>query len=361
MNRQRALTVVVGLLVAAITVVSVALIVRADDSIEATFPLVPLTFAWVGGFLVVRRPANVESWIVLLVALVALPSWLVPFSGAWVPPVGLMGTQLLLRFPNGRLPSARWRWFSRFTIVAILVETFVLTSIDRVDEAGLTNPYYVGWVHWLEGTQPTLLICMVISAASLVMRYRAADTVERQQLRWIAWSGGTVAFLMTVSIAAGPDAAWPADGWLMWPQTATQLSFTLLPLSIGFAILKYRLYDIDRLISRTAAYGLVTGMVLATYSVIIALVSFLPVSSSLSVAAATLTAAAITRPGYARIQAFVDRRFNRAKYDATRTVEAFGSSLRDVVDPDVVVDELVEVVNHTLMPADTTIWLRASK
>lgn len=358
MNQQRALTVVVGVLVGAVTVVSAALMAHAHDPIEATFPLVPLMFAWVGGFLVVRRPANLESWIVLLVALVSLPSWLIPLSGAWVPPVGLIGTQLLLRFPNGRLPSARWRWFSRFTFVVIVVQTLVLSSIDPLDEAGLPNDYYIGWVHWLEGTQPLLLIVMLVSAASLFMRYRAADTVERQQLRWIAWSGSTVAVLMTVSVAAAPDASWPADGWLIWFQTATQLSFALLPLSIGFAILRYRLYDIDRLISRTAAYGLMTGMVLGTYFVIIALVSFLPVSSSLAVAAATLTGAAITRPGYTRIQAFVDRRFDRAKYDAAITVGAFGSFLRDVVDQDVVVDELLDVVNHTLTPASTAIWVK---
>ena len=101
-----------------------------------------------------------------------------------------------------------------------------------------------------------------------------------------------------------------------------------------------------------------TGIVLATYSVIIALVSFLPVSSSLAVAAATLAVAAITRPGYIRIQTFVDRRFDRAKFDAAMTVEAFGSTLRDVVDPHVVVDDLLAVVNHTLMPAGTTVWVK---
>lgn len=190
----------------------------------------------------------------------------------------------------------------------------------------------------------TLVVCMVLAVVSAFLRSRRANGVEREQMRWFAF-------------AAAIFFAWVLlDGFLLhtpapWSDVVFAALIGLIPLSCGLAILRYRLYDIDRIISRTTSYVIVTGLLVATFAVIVALTSsVLGPKNQLGVAVATLVAAALARPVLARVQRVVDRRFDRARYDAQRTIDEFGTRLREEVDPDAVIDDLVDVVRQALQP-----------
>jgi hypothetical protein len=192
-----------------------------------------------------------------------------------------------------------------------------------------------------------------VGAASLVVRFRRSRGVERQQLRWLVLAAlllAVVVLAMVTLAAAGMEAAL---GWLSAGCVA------LLPLAIGAAVLRYRLYDLDRIISRTLAWGLLTVLLGVGYAgVVLGLGRLLPQGSSLVVAAATLAVAAVFQPARRRIQGAVDRRFNRARYDAARTVAVFAARLREQVDLDALSSELLAVVEQTMQPSRTSLWLR---
>jgi len=270
-----------------------------------------------------------------------------------LPALGILFIHVLLRFPDGRLPSPRWRWFSRTTI-GLLALGVAGIAIGGGDVApGLANPAGVAWVQqreWLLAfVAIPLLASLPIAVASLVVRYRRADSLERIQIRWFAWAAGLATGLYLVSFLS-PDEAW---------QSWTFLAYTLVPASIGVAILRYRLFAIDRIISRTLAYALVTASVIGTYALVVTSVSrLLPVSSALAVASATLAAAAVFRPVLRRVQGVVDRRFNRERYDAERVVEAFGARLRGATDPDAAAADLVAAVGRALEPGAVGLWIR---
>ncbi len=355
----------------AIAVVSVA----SDSASNVIALLLPLTFVAIGGLVTLRQTGNGEAWILLAIATSWSFALLNPLDGSWVPAVMLMTTQLLLRFPDGQLPSLRWRWFSALTIILIPVLTFVVSCGGTLREDGTSNPYYLPWVSHLLVLMVLLPVVMVASAASLVVRYRTAARLQREQIRWLAWSGSVVVVLYIVTLATSlwfdsdhqvdsSSSSWFAGNYPLWLnllQLCALLSFLLIPAAIGVAILRYRLYEIDRLISRTVSYGLVTGLVVATYVVVVTLISRLaPASSSLATAAATLTAAAIFRPLLRGVQKVVDRRFNRASYDSAQTVEDFGESLRHEVDTDRISVGLAAAVQQSLEPQSLTIWLRNS-
>ncbi len=178
----------------------------------------------------------------------------------------------------------------------------------------------------------------------LVVRFRRSVGEERQQLKWF------------VFCAAAAFALWWLQPWAPW----MFLVVALLPgIGIAVALLRYRLYDIDRIISRTTSYALVTGLLIATFAVVVTAVSkFVGSQSSVAVAAATLTAAALARPVLRRVQRAVDRRFDRSHYDAIRTVETFGMTLRQEVDPQQVCATLVATVQSSLMPGQVAVWVK---
>ncbi len=319
------------------------------------------SFVLVGGVLVLKLPKNTEAWLLLIIATAWSFAFVAPFDGSWVPPVGLMTTQLLLRFPDGSLPSPRWRWFSRATLGLIVVLSFVVTSADKVSEAGNTNDFYVSWAQWFGPLLLLLPLSMVVCAISLVVRYRSGRAAEREQIRWLAWASATVATIYIVTLSLSINSPWDNNSGtpLGLLQTGALLSFALIPLSIGVAVLRYRLYDIDRIISRTTSYAVVTGLVLVTYVAVVTLgTRLLPGSSSLAVAAATLAAAAVFRPLLNHVQASVDKRFNRERYNAVLAVDAFSQQLRDVVDTTSVADILLDTVRGTLEPSQASLWLR---
>jgi hypothetical protein len=198
-----------------------------------------------------------------------------------------------------------------------------------------------------------VLVTLVGAAGSLVVRFRRARGTERQQLRWLAVGAALAAMALLVAVTAG---AMGRDGVVL---AALGTCVALLPLATGAAILRYRLYDLDRILSRTLAYGLLTVLLGGGYaSVVLGLGQLLGRDSNLVVATATLAVAAVFQPTRRRIQALVDRRFNRRRYDAAQTIQAFSARLRQQVDLDSLTGELLSLVEQTMQPTQVSLWLR---
>jgi hypothetical protein len=198
------------------------------------------------------------------------------------------------------------------------------------------------------------LLTVMVAAASLVVRFRRAHGMERQQLRWVAWAAVLVVLAAVIALASAALGLPETLGW------ATGICVALLPLAIGAAILRYRLYDLDRILSRTLTWGLLTVLLGGGYAVVVlGLGQLLGRDSSLVVAGATLAVAALFQPARRRVQAVVDRRFNRRRHDATRIVEGFGARLRDQVDLDTLTTDLLAVVEETMQPTQASLWLRS--
>jgi hypothetical protein len=272
----------------------------------------------------------------------------------------LIGFVLLLT-PTGSLPSPRWRWWARVTAAAPLVGVVSL-ALGPFRESGqaAANPLAV---RSLAG--PLLLVrgasfaaaglAIPVGAWSLLVRFRRAGGVERQQLRWLAVAAAPVAVALAVLAAVALAGGEVSLDWL------PGVCLVVLPLGIGAAILRYRLYDLDRIISRTLAYGLLTILLGGGYAgAVLGLGQLLGRDSSLVVAGATLAVAAAFQPARRRIQAAVDRRFNRRRYDAARTIDAFAARLRQQVDLDTLTAELLGVVEQTMQPTSVSLSLRPS-
>jgi MFS family permease len=275
----------------------------------------------------------------------------------WVACAGFV----LLLTPTGSLPSPRWRWWARVAAAAAAV--WLLGSIIdpaplRPEHPEIGNPLGVpalaGPLNALAVTALVVLAGLPVGALSLLLRFRRARGTERQQLRWLAWGATIAALALLVALVA--LFRFSDFGLLNF---ALGVSAAVLPLATGAAILRYRLYDLDRIISRTLAYGLLTLLLGGGYAVVVLVVGQrLGRDSSLVVAAATLAVAALFQPARRRVQAAVDRRFNRRRHDAARIIEGFGARLRDQVDLDAVGGELLAVVDQTMQPTHATLWLR---
>jgi hypothetical protein len=348
---------------------------------------VPAVYGGVGTVLTARRPENSVGWLSLLIGLVwgitnvgdALGSWAIDHDrlslagwaglgdSLWLVAVGLT-SHLALRLPNGRLLSQRWRRYAWFCTVVIVATAFaVLTQPGRVNDlAGTENPIAVSWLRPVAPLFVLFILSFVGCIVSLLLRYRRADAVERLQIRWIAL-GGSMILVVGVGIAV-PTAlgALSVSGGLPAPVSALDvLANIAIPISIGIAVLRYRLYEIDVVINRTLVYGLLTATLAATYVGLVVLLQLglspLNQDSGLATAASTLAVAALFRPARARIQETVDHRFYRSKYDAARTLEAFGARLRDEVDLETLTDDLRSVVSETMQPAHVSLWLRTTR
>jgi hypothetical protein len=314
----------------------------------------------------VAKPGSVPFWVVIY----ALGEWL------WVPGVGLLGTYLLLLFPDGRLPSRRWRplaWLSGVVIVLLSAAILLAPGPLQGIKGGVRNPFGLEGAPWLADAFsivfPLLPLCILASALSLVLRYRRSRGEERQQIKWIAFAASLLAFLFLASVAASLLAAGTTGAaeplWLKLLQNAAALSYVGIPVAVGFAVLRYRLYEIDLIINRTLVYGSLTAMlavvyfggVAATQAIFRALTSQQE-QPQIAIVVSTLVIAALFNPLRRRIQAFIDRRFYRRKYDARKTLEAFSAKLRDETDLDALSDDLVSVVTETMQPAHVSLWLR---
>lgn len=381
----------IGLLVGSL----VLAVVERDALTRQAGGLVPIlgfvgvivAFSSVGALLTVRRPDNPVGWMLAIVGLLfavvvatstvsvwgidagtmprAAAEWLSVPGNLWVVALSLIAIHVPLRLPDGHLPSPRWRWFSRATIPVIAIALVGMAvqpgQIDNLD--GTANPLGSDALAPLSAAFGLVILAFVGGLAGLVLRYRRSTGHERAQLRWIALGGVVflVVFLVTlylpVQLGLDDDAATTNA-----IQGVGQLAFAALPVAIGYAILKHRLYDIDVVVRRTLVYGALTATLAATYLVTVLVLqlalSAVTSDSGLAVAGSTLAVAALFRPARARIQAAVDRRFYRRRYDARTTLDAFSARLRDEVDLDAVTTELDAVVRHTFQPAHVSVWLR---
>jgi len=356
-----------------------------------------LVFPLVGALIASRHPRNPIGWILLADGLlwtltsmmgyyaiygVARPGS-VPFpvivaginNVMWVPAVGLLGTYVFLLFPDGRLPSGRWRplaWLSGVVIVLLCIN-IGLAPGPLQDLGGRHNPFGLEDYPWVETAGylvlPLLPLCMLASVFSLVTRYRRSRGEERQQIKWIAFAASFVGLLYLIAMVCAfifPSGAWFQAGSPLWLDLlgyAALISFTLVPIAVGFAVLRYRLYDIDLVINRTLVYGSLTiSLALVYIASVVSLQYVLRAltggDSQLVIVASTLAIAALFNPLRGRIQGFIDRRFYRRKYDAAKTLEEFGSRLRDETDLDSLSEDLVGVVRETVRPARVSLWLR---
>ncbi|HKP99119.1 MAG TPA: hypothetical protein VJ735_02220 [Actinomycetes bacterium] len=339
--------------------------------------------ATVGAVLAGRRPRHPVGWLMLALALSVTVDGvtdsyarygLLASPGA-VPAVGqvrVLGDTfafwpacigfILLLTPTGSLPSARWRWWAGIALVApLLWKAATVLGIETADFPpfySFRSPYFVPALAApaMAVALPVLaitLLSVVVGGASLVVRFRRARGEERQQLRWVASAAVVAAAGIPVAVAGISIESAAVVG------VAVLGSAAVLFLAIAAAILRYRLYDLDRIISRTLAYGLLTVLLGLGYAGVVLGLGRLPGrESSLVVAAATLAVAAVFQPARRRVQAVVDRRFNRRRYDAARTVEGFATRLRDQVDLDALHDELLAVVDQTMQPTRASLWLR---
>ncbi|MDQ4127060.1 MAG: hypothetical protein M3151_03770 [Actinomycetota bacterium] len=339
-----------------------------------------------GGLVASRRPGNPIGWMWLGVGMgITLSS----FAGSYatyslgpgsLPAPRTVGTLvagtgwivafmliplLLLLFPTGRLPSPRWRFLAR-TVVAAGVLALILGpfSPGRSGFAPVDNPFGVGGAAGetifvlVTASVLVVLVAIVPSALSLVVRYRRASGVERQQIKWFAYAAILFGSLIPLDLLGIDEPL----GNALWNLLNTAASFGIYA-AVGVAILRHRLYDIDVIINRTLVYGSLTVSLLLLYlgSVVSLQMLFRALTgggSQLAIITSTLAIAALFTPLRRRVQAFIDRRFYRSKYDAQRTLTTFGARLRDEVDLDNLAGDFVAVVERTLQPAHASLWLR---
>jgi hypothetical protein len=342
-----------------------------------------LGFATIGLVLALRRPVNPIGWLYGAAGLawaytLPMSPWIdqlvrehrplplvarfVAATGdlSWAPAIALGVTLPALLLPNGRLRSPRWRLVVGMSVTGItLISVAGPLSPGPLEEMGIDNPFGLAGpagavagalailgvlLHWL--SLPPAAVCVVL-------RFRSSRGVERQQLRWVAAGAAGAVVGLLVSLPAGLGLVPNAISHVIFP------ALLLPPVAIAVAVLRYRLYDLDRVISRTLTYALLTVLLGLGYAgVVLGLGRLLPDSSSLVVAAATLVAVAAFSPLRRRVQGLVDRRFNRRRYDAARTLEGFAARLRDQVDLDALHGELLAVVDQTMQPTRASLWLR---
>jgi hypothetical protein len=346
-------------------------------------------FMVVGALVVAHRPANAIGWLFSTIALLALGAHLaheyfqytsVTQPGAqsfavgavwylaWAafPVFGLTFTFTPLLFPTGRLLSPRWRpfaWLAGIQITAASVLAALQPTLALEDKGrAIPNPIGISGLPLADqgavgaALEGMFTVASLAGCASLVVRFRRARGEERQQLKWVAYAVAlmVISFLVVTLFLPGGTS-----------DVAMAFTIALLPIAAGIAILRYRLYDIDRLINRTLVYGLVTAVLAGVYAAVVLVLGQLfgglnADPPSWAVASATLAVAALFQPARRRIQGVVDRRFNRRKYDAARTVEAFSARLRDEVDLDALSAELLAVTDQTMQPTTAFLWLRPS-
>jgi len=356
-------------------------------SVERLFLVaLAVVFLGVGALIAIRHPGNAIGWIFLFVAVsssVAEASygyvqyWLsrgglggwgevsaAYTNVSWIPFILVPATFLLLLFPDGHLLSPRWRpiaWSAGVGIAGAFVTTFV-TPGPIEDLPQLVNRF--GWRSPLLGPLTglaflVLMVGIIGSSLSLILRFRRARGEQRLQMKWLAFAGVLAAITFPIALA----------GYEIWGEAISNAAFMLsvlgLPAAAGVGILRYRLYEIDVVVNRTLVYGVLTALLaffyLGAVVVLQALLQPITADSDIAIAGSTLAVAAAFRPLRGRVQGFIDRRFYRSKYDAADTLGRFTARLRDQVDLDSLGRELVEVVGTTMQPVHASLWLRSDE
>lgn len=347
-----------------------------------------IAFVLSGALIVSRQPKNIIGWLLMLPGLALpasqlihnwlvaldpspttadLPVWLAIWFDTWswillIYPI----FHLLLVFPNGRLVSSRWRWvvwlevaMAAFMLsMATFEERFPVFTDDDVELWSVPNPigfipasFFGGFFQaaWSFG----LVFLTVAGVTAFVSRFRKGSSIERQQLKWPLYA--IALFGLVYTSTALTNVLVTGSPW----DALFGLSLAAIPVSVAVAVLRYRLYDLDRIVSRTVTYLVVAVLLVGAYGMaVLGLGSFLGRDDPMAVAGATLAAAALFNPVRTRIRRWVDRRFNRPRFDAERVIDAFAATLRDSVDPDEVVHGWVGVVSETMNPATVGAWVR---
>ena len=335
-------------------------------------------FATVGALLAWKRPGNPIGWLLSAIGLayavagqevllahfpktLTLADWL---GWIWLLGLGLCVFVVLL-FPSGNLPSRRWRpvaWaagagLAGWVLGNAFAPTIISGSPSERNPVGLTGP--AGDVFTIMAAGGAVLIVATGLAAvlSLAFRYRRARTAERAQLKWLVYAAALIVAVLLAEVPAGQIVG-SGNAANNLRNAMTGGAVALVPVAIGIALLRYRLYDIDRVISRTVAYAIITGLLVGIYAGLVLLANQVFGSRTpAAVAAATLAAAALFSPLRRRVQRRVDRRFNRARYDADKTVAVFAAGLKDAVDLDAVQADLASAVQQALEPAHVSVWI----
>jgi hypothetical protein len=376
-----------GLCAVSLTLVTLSMVYEArTHSLSAALAnhapnaIVAVSFPAVGALIATHRPRNPIGWLFCAVGIFQgliivteaysdyalriapgsvpgglLANWVAQW--VWAPSVGLLVTFLPLLFPDGRLPSPRWRplaWLSAFSIVLTCgLYGVLLWPLRAVVDRDPFELLATGQAIVVNAAAPFMLLCGLACLAALAVRFRRARGIERQQLKWLLFAAAITVVILSLSLSPVVNRLW------LLPLGPA------IPVAAGIAILRYRLYDIDRIISRTLEYGLLTAILGLGYAgtvLVLGQVSGGVAGNppSWAVAGATLAVAALFQPVRRRIQAVVDRRFNRRKYDAAKTVEAFSVRLRHEVDLDALSTELLAVADQTMQPTMVSLWLRPS-
>jgi hypothetical protein len=373
--------------VSVVTVVFVAVLnlssLGHDVAFFCAFVLFVVAFATVGALVASRQPRNPIGWIMCIAGVAyaymgsadtyaqglrdggdVLPgstfaAW--TSSWAWVIGIGLANTFLLLLFPTGRLPSRRWRPVAWLAAAGLgLAVPGMALSPGPLESFPVENPVGVPGADVAAGLGLLLLVmAMLASIASLFFRYRRAGWAERQQLKLLLYAAGLVALAVASVVAL--DTVLPSGSDQLTNAVVTG-AVTAIPFAIGMAILRHGLFDIDVVINRTLVYVALTATLVGAYvgAVLVLQLALSPLTeeSDLAIAGSTLAVAALVRPLRARIQASVDRRFYRSRYDAARTIERFGTRLRDQVELDSLSVALRSAATETMQPAHVSLWLR---
>ncbi len=387
-----------SLLLSGVAVLSVAAAVAAqllyppgtmDLFTALLFTLAVASMAGVGAFLAIRVPGNRVGWLLIVAgsmlaagvlcgaytlgSIAADTTWpLTEYSAwltdlLWVPPIVIVAAGVPMIFPDGRLPSTRWRPIAWLlvagTIMSILAPAFTPGPINET--MTLENPFgipalapYLPMVDTV--SMITALPAFVGAWAAVVIRFRRGSLIERHQVKWLLAVAlvGVIAFPVAVAgQLVMPDSILNTVAWLVG-----FIALIGLPVSIGIAILRYRLYEIDRLVSRTIGWAVVTGLLVVVFAVLVvtlqAVLAPITNENTLAVAASTLVAFAMFQPLRRRVQRAVDRRFDRARYDGRRTVDAFGERLRNEIDANAAQGALITTVQAAMQPQTVRIWLR---
>jgi hypothetical protein len=360
------------------------------------FVLSTFLFAVVGVLVAARNPGNPVGWILLAIG----ATWgldLVCSSYAtyglelhrgshdlavvtasidsmlWVPGIGLTGVFLLLLFPDGHLLTPRWRWLAWSSAAGLTVASLgILCDPGLMSDSSFPNTVNPLGIDAL-GTVTQVLRSVVImapiailgAALSLILRFRRSRGTERLQMKWLAAAAAAVAGIFAVAMVFAAILPSGADTpeWLQLLQTVALISFGLIPVSIGFAVFQYRLYDIDLIIRRTLTYSCLAGILIGIYLAgVVGLSSVLRAatgeSGALAVTLSTLLVVLVSRPIQSRVKATIDHRFSRLAYDPARTLDEFSDQVRRKVDLDVLGAELIGTVSATVRPAHVTLWLR---
>lgn len=355
----------------------------------------PIGFVGVGWLIAWRQPRNSMGWLLLGTGLFGamsgaasgyaiyayrlhhdpgslLAKTAIVLQPGWSPEIICMAVALVL-FPDTKLPPGRWRW-----PLWILLATAALWMLGaygisvsavlhgghiQLDNTGnlLALDHPTGAIAWWGGVQdvclPLFVGAWLVSLAQQLRRFRLARGQERQQLKWLLTGAVVFVTCLLLDIALGS----PTRGWTAWLSGIISFGFLALPITIGAGILKYRLYDIDRVISRTVSYGLLTAVLAGVYVGLVVLATeVLPLSSSVGVVLGTVVAASLFTPLRRRMQRVVDRRFNRARYDSEALVEAFAGRLREAVTTEAISHDLMTAAMRAVEPAGISIWLPGS-